>query len=107
MFGISSQNANQFLKFFSQVCNRCKEFIFSHCEPKIIRLRSDSSELNGEFTCRLVQKYYNGILDDKSKNKRIVHKSPEIKNPTSKSSKKVETKATLKTPMRTVNKSKK
>merc|ERR1712071_35901 len=104
MLGYSSKNSDQFLTFFCQVCNRCKEFIFGYCEPRKIRLRS---ELNGEFNCRLVQKYYNGILDDKSKNKRIVHKSPKNNNPTSKSSKKVEIKTTLKTPVRTVNKSKK
>lgn len=118
MFGTSAKNSDYFLTFFCHVCNRCKEFIFNYCKPKIIRLRS----LNGEFSCRLVQKFYNGILDDKSKNKRKIHttpdrKTPEVesstlkssknKNSSSKSSKKTDTETTLKTPMRTVNKSKK
>lgn len=69
MFNTSARNAGTFLKFFHQVCNRCKEIIFIDCKPKTIRI----PKLGGEYSVRLIQKYYKGILDKKTENRRVVY----------------------------------
>ena len=82
LFGKSRAQADQFLAYFFRTCHRCQEMIFNNTKPKTKRWPG----LGGEFTARLIQRKYNGIIDRKSENKRVIHKVETKNKTTSKTS---------------------
>lgn len=83
----SRKNARNFLSWFSLVCPKCKVHIYNYCDPKNLLLAGKK----GEFKVKLVQKWYNGILVDKDKNKRVINTAISPKKTAASSSKKTTT----------------